>query len=65
VPQLITLSDGLDLEVRATAIWALGQIGSKPAREKLELLTQSDAEDVCEAAEEALGEAMYASGYDG
>lgn len=64
VPQLIALSDESDPEVRATAIWALGQIGSKLAREKLELLTQCDAEDVCEAAEEALGEATYAGGYD-
>ena len=64
VPRLVALADEADPEVRATAIWALGQIGSKPAREKLELLTQSDAEDVCEAAEEALGEAMYAGGYD-
>jgi len=65
VPELSTLADELDPEVRSSAIWALGQIGSKLATDKLRLLAQSPAEDVREAAEEALGEAMYASGYDG
>lgn len=62
VPSLtqIVEDDEEDNEIRGNAIWALGQIGTKLATDTLRNLTNLDSDELREAAEEALGEAMYA-----
>lgn len=45
-----------DLQVQEMAIWALGRIGGREAREALEICTESDNESIAQAAEEALDE---------
>lgn len=49
-----------DPEVRGNAVWALGQIGTRPALDVLRGVAGGDNEELREAAEEALGEAVYA-----
>lgn len=60
-PRLIDLIEDDDLEVRLSAIWALGQIGGKPASDALTLATKSDNPAVREAAQEALQEIAFAA----
>lgn len=45
-----------DLQVQEMAIWALGRIGGREAREALEICVESENEALAQAAEEALDE---------
>lgn len=56
LPQLVQMIDDPDLEVRLAAVWALGQIGGKPAAEALTLALQGKNAAMKEAAQEALQE---------
>ncbi len=62
VSLVIDLVDDSDAEVRAMAVWALGQIGGKQARTVIERLVKSDDEAMAVAAEEALSELEFATG---
>ncbi|MGA7730798.1 MAG: HEAT repeat domain-containing protein [Chloroflexia bacterium] len=61
LPRLSELVDDPDLEVRLSAIWALGQIGGKPAAEALSHALTSDNQAVREAAQEALYEIAFSA----
>ncbi len=61
LPQLVRMIGDRDLEVRLSAIWALGQIGGKPATEALSQALQSDEPAIKEAAQEAMGEISFSS----
>jgi HEAT repeat protein len=50
-----------DLEVRLAAVWALGQIGGKPAAEALARALSSPEPAVREAAQEAMEEVVFAA----
>lgn len=57
VGQLVQLIDeDPDLQVQEMAIWALGRIGGREAREALEICVESQNEALAQAAEEALDE---------
>jgi len=56
------ISDDRDVEVQGMAIWALGEIGGKRAREILERLVESDNEAWSAAAEDALEAMQLADG---
>jgi len=57
VSQLIRMSiDDPDREVQQAAVWALGRIGGRAAREALETLYESDDEVLSQAAADALDE---------
>jgi len=57
VAQLIRMSiDDPDREVQQAAVWALGRIGGRAAREALETLYESDDEVLSQAAADALDE---------
>jgi HEAT repeat protein len=57
VNKLIELiEDDPDLQVQEMAIWALGRIGGREAKEVLEECLESDNEAIVQAAEEALDE---------
>lgn len=62
VPALLDLLLDLDREIQEAAIWALGQIGGKRAREALEILVQGDDPGLADAAEEAFGELLLMDG---
>jgi HEAT repeat protein len=62
VPRLGHMAQGSDREVQGMAIWALGQIGGKNARDLLEHLAAGDDEMVAIAAEEALDEINLSEG---
>ena len=62
VRQLATLIQEHDHEVQGMAIWALGQIGGKQAREILESCAASDDEVMSSAAEDALHAIEFADG---
>lgn len=63
VPQLITLLNEDDIEIRDTAVWALGRIGGPEARRALRACCAAgDDESLVEAAEEALAELDFLSG---
>jgi len=51
----------LDGEVQEMAIWSLGQIGSKRAKEALDFLLENGNEAQATAAEEALDELEFAT----
>lgn len=59
VRRLIELAYEDDYEIRLMSVWAMGEIGSKEAREALagimELADQNEDDELAEAAEEALG----------
>ncbi len=59
VRRLIELAYEDDYEIRLMAIWAMGEIGSKEARDALaeimEMADQNEDDELAEAAEEALG----------
>lgn len=57
VGKLVQLIDeDPDLQVQEMAIWALGRIGGREAREALEICVESQNEALAQAAEEALDE---------
>ena len=56
VPDLIRLLADEDVEIRDTAVWALGRIGGREARRALQACYASNDEGLLEAAEEALAE---------
>lgn len=57
VARLVQLIDeDPDLQVQEMAIWALGRIGGREAREALEICVENDNEVIAQAAEEALDE---------
>ncbi len=59
VRRLIELAYEDDYEIRLMSVWAMGEIGSKEAREALvgimEMADQNEDDELAEAAEEALG----------
>ena len=61
LPFLTRLSQDRDTEVRLAAIWSLGQIGGKPAREALQKALQSKEPAIREAAQEAIDEIAFNS----
>ena len=61
LPRLSELIDDPDLEVRLASIWALGQIGGKPAAEALTRALNSDNEAIREAAKEAIHEIAFSA----
>ncbi len=62
VPRLSRMALERDREVQGMAIWALGQIGGKSARDLLEYLASGEDEVAAVAAEEALDEIDLAEG---
>lgn len=64
VPDLIALLDEDDVDLRDTAVWALGRIGGPEARRALRACCESDDDELVEAAEEALAETIFLSGGD-
>lgn len=64
VPDLIRLLADDDVEIRDTAVWALGRIGGREARRALQACCASNDEDLQEAAEEALAELDFMAGDD-
>lgn len=58
------LEDEDDLEVQQAVIWALGQIGTEQATRVLKSVVSNSSDELREAAEEALDEAMYAGDYE-
>jgi HEAT repeat protein len=62
VPALCRLVGDRDMDVRAAAIWALGQIGGDTARRTLEACCESEDEFLAACAEEALAEAALTDG---
>jgi HEAT repeat protein len=61
LPFLTRMVEDRDTEVRLAAIWSLGQIGGKPAREALLQALNSDEPAVREAAQEAIDEIAFNS----
>ncbi len=62
VPDLVELTEDVDLEVQEAALWALGQIGGDQARLTLERHLHSDNETLRTAANEALQELEFLHG---
>jgi len=58
VPLLIELLAEPDLEMQKGIVWALGQIGTRPAVRALEALLENETEELSEAIDEALSEAQ-------
>jgi HEAT repeat protein len=61
LPRLVRMIEDKDLEVRLAAVWALGQIGGKPAAEALARALSSPEPAVREAAQEAMEEVVFAA----
>jgi len=61
LPFLVRMVDDSDTEVRLAAVWALGQIGGKPATEALAPLLKSKETALREAAKEAINELTFAA----
>ncbi|MDQ6694058.1 MAG: HEAT repeat domain-containing protein [Chloroflexota bacterium] len=61
LPFLVKMIDDRDTEVRLGAVWALGQIGGKPAAEALARALKSTNIALREAAQEAMDEISFAS----
>lgn len=61
LPILVDLTEDPDLEVRLSAIWALGQIGGKPAADALALAAKSDSAAIRDAAQEAIQEIAFSA----
>lgn len=64
VPDLIKLLADEDVEIRDTAVWALGRIGGREARRALQACCASSDEGLQDAAEEALAELDFMAGDD-
>ncbi len=62
VPALLDLLLDPDREVQEAAIWALGQIGGKHAKQALNLIMAGDDPGLADAAEEAFGELLLMEG---
>lgn len=62
VGDLVELTEDVDAEVRDAAIWSLGQIGGRRARQAVERLAMSSDEPTRIAAESALDELEFAGG---
>ncbi len=61
LPMLVRMIDDDDSEVRLASIWALGQIGGKPAAEVLTQILRSSEPALREAAQDALQELSFSS----
>jgi HEAT repeat protein len=61
LPFLVRLVDDPDSEVRLAAVWALGQVGGRPAAEALARVLKSENPALREAAEEALQEVAFSA----
>jgi HEAT repeat protein len=61
LPLLVDMTEDADLEVRLSAIWALGQIGGKPAADALALATKDGSPAVRDAAQEAIQEIAFSA----
>jgi HEAT repeat protein len=61
LPNLIRLLNDQDLEVKLSAVWALGQIGSKPASDAIKRVLETDDPAMREAAQEAMQEITFAA----
>lgn len=61
LPHLSRLLDDKDTEVRLASVWALGQIGGKPAAEALVRAMKSNEPALREAAEEAMQEIAFSA----
>ena len=61
LPFLVRMVDDTDTEVRLAAVWALGQIGGKPAAEALASALKSNEPALKEAAREALEEMSFSA----
>ena len=64
VPALIGFLEEDDVELRDSAVWALGRIGGPEARRALQACVASTDEDLREAAEDALAEIDVYAGDD-
>lgn len=64
VPELIGFLQEDDIELRDSAVWALGRIGGPEARRALQACVESTDEDLREAAEDALAEIDVYAGDD-
>jgi len=65
VPELIGLLEEDDVELRDSAVWALGRIGGPQARRALQACSNSRDRHLREAAEDALAEIGLLPGEDG
>ena len=61
LPMLARLIDDEDLEVRLASVWALGQIGGRPAAEALTRALKSDNPAIRDAAKEAIQEIAFSA----
>jgi HEAT repeat protein len=61
LPFLVRLIDDSDLEVRMAAVWALGQVGGRPAAEALARALKSKEPAMREAAQEAIEELAFSA----
>jgi HEAT repeat protein len=61
LPQLTRMIDDDDTEVRLATIWALGQIGGRPAAEALNQVLLSKDPAMVEAAQEAMQEIAFSA----
>src|SRR6266516_4150354 len=61
LPMLARMIDDSDLEVRLASVWALGQIGGKPAAEALLGALKSEDPVMREAAQEAMQEIAFSA----
>ncbi len=61
IGEIVDLADDVDQRVRATALWALGQIGGKAAHRTLAKYTGVEDEDLRTAAKDALEELEFFS----
>lgn len=59
---IVGLTDDVSVEVQATALWALGQIGGTLALRTLQRFARGDDEDLAAAAEEAVQELEFLYG---
>jgi HEAT repeat protein len=64
VPRLGEMALEADREVQSMAIWALGRIGGRRAQRVLEGIRDGDDRISAEAAEEALEELVFSSGFE-
>ncbi len=61
LPILVTMTEDPDLEVRLSVIWALGQIGGKPAADALALAAKDGSPAIRDAAQEAIQEIAFSA----
>jgi HEAT repeat protein len=59
LPLLVKMTDDPDTELKLAALWSLGQIGGKPAREAITRALNSTEPSVRDAAQEALEELQF------